>query len=342
MKKEMIVVCDEDEAYVEAFTSYLLGKLGDITICSFTDKEEFLRDDNTYSLGILSREFLEVAEFACKSNIAEKMYLCDETTVPEYEHLPMVYKYQSMDIVVEMLRRRRSKKNRGGFAGGGRAGGKMIGIFSPISHELQLPFALAVSQICQEQGSVLFLDLEEFSVLPDFLGKGDESGQAASLLDILYLLEGQGEVKLTNYTRQYMGIDYLLPFSDPEEISSIRPEQWQSLLAAASASEYDVIVVLLGRVIQGFAELSGLFDELVVLNKPGDYYQKSQKSFMRYASGASGGKHLLPMQLPMSAGSLVDGTYGLEELIQGNLGVYVRRQLEQMTQLCRGAGYGGG
>ena len=110
MKKEWIVICDEDEEYVEAFASYLMGQMQDIAICTYTDKEAFLEDGREYALGILSKGFLEVAEFSCKENIAEKMYLCDEDIAVEYEHLPMVYKYQSMEIVVEMLRRRRKKQ----------------------------------------------------------------------------------------------------------------------------------------------------------------------------------------------------------------------------------------
>ena len=31
----------------------------------------------------------------------------------------------------------------------------------------------------------------------------------------------------------------------------------------------------------------------------------------------------------MSAGNLVDGTYAVEELIQGNLGMFVRRMIRQ-------------
>lgn len=342
MKKEMIVICDEDEAYVEAFTAYLLGQLGDITICSFTRKEEFLQDDREYALGILSREFLEVAEFACKENILEKMYLCDEEVAPEYEHLPMIYKYQSMDIVVEMLQRRRRKQKQRRLFGDGQRAGKLIGIFSPISHELQLPFALAVCQVCQEQGSVLFLDLEEFSILPEFMGIREGEEKAGTLLDMLYLLEGDGTVDFKSYTRQYMGIDYLLPFPNPEEMSGVGMEQWKKLFSAAASAGYDTVIVLFGRVFQGFWELSALCRELLVLNKPGDYYQKSQRTFMNYAAGMLDRKLLQPVQLPMSAGNLADGTYRMEELIQGNLGIYVRRQLEQLAVFGQGRAYGSG
>ena len=239
----------------------------------------------------------------------------------------------------------------------------MIGIFSPISHELQLPYALAVCQICREQGSVLFLDLEEFSVLPEFLGI-QNTEECRTILDLLYLLEGENrsQADFKSHVRQYMGIDYILPFSDPEEMGKILPEQWQRLFAAALGAGYDTVVVLFGRVCQGFCELGGLCQEFLVLSKPGDYYQKSLHSFMAQARGLIGGRSLQLMQLPMSAAGLTEGTYRLEELIQGNLGLYVRRQVDQlqigysqrdspgaprnrkdrMTAVRRGSAYGAG
>lgn len=39
--------------------------------------------------------------------------------------------------------------------------------------------------------------------------------------------------------------------------------------------------------------------------------------------------------LPMSAGNLVDGTYAVEELIQGNLGMFV---LSEILPGCHGQG----
>ena len=159
-----------------------------------------------------------------------------------------------------------------------------------------------------------------------------------------------------------MGIDYILPFSDPEEMGKILPEQWQRLFAAALGAGYDTVVVLFGRVCQGFLELGGLCQEFLVLSKLGDYYQKSLHSFMAQARGLIGGRSLQLMQLPMSAAGLTEGTYRLEELIQGNLGLYVRRQVDQlqigysqrdspgaprnrkerMTAVRRGSAYGAG
>ena len=103
--KQSIVVCDSDEAYVRAFAAYLMECLSDVTIVSFTSEEAFLASEAVYSIGILSKDFLSVLEFSGKEMVREKFYLCDEVIASEYEHLPMVYKYQSMEIVEEMLKR---------------------------------------------------------------------------------------------------------------------------------------------------------------------------------------------------------------------------------------------
>ena len=79
--------------------------------------------------------------------------------------------------------------------------------------------------------------------------------------------------------------------------------------------------------------------ELVVLGKPGDYYQKSQKSFLEYAGRVYENVPIRTVSLPMSAGNLVDGTYAMEELIQGNLGIFVRKLLQE-GMIFRGNAYG--
>mgnify|MGYP005804080143 CR=1 FL=1 len=78
--------------------------------------------------------------------------------------------------------------------------------------------------------------------------------------------------------------------------------------------------------------------------------------------GVRGGRCLQLRQLRMSAAGRTEGTYRLEELIQGNLGLYGRRQVDQlqigysqrdspgaprnrkerMTAVRRGSAYGAG
>lgn len=89
MTKRSIVICDNDEAYVHAFSAYLMEHLRDVTIASFASEEAFLASDTVYSIGILNKDFLSVLEFSGKDLVREKFYLCDDVIAGEYEHLPM-------------------------------------------------------------------------------------------------------------------------------------------------------------------------------------------------------------------------------------------------------------
>ena len=69
----------------------------------------------------------------------------------------------------------------------------MIGIFRLSPMSFQLPHAGSLSDL-PGAGSVLFLDLEEFSVLPEFLGI-QNTEESRTILDLLYLLEGENRVR---------------------------------------------------------------------------------------------------------------------------------------------------
>lgn len=324
MTEKKIVVCDGDKEYVTAFVSYLVEHIPHVTIHSFTSEEMFLNCEETYQVGILSREFLEVLEFSGKDLLEEKFYLCDERMEDEYKHLPMVYKYQSMEIVEEMLKRLLQKET-GDWWGEEDSKTKVVGIYSPISHELSMPFGLALCQVFREQGKVLFLDIEEISIMGVMMGQQCKK----SLMDFLYLVIQQEKINMGEFVRSFMGIDYLCPFAGPEELNDIKEEDWTQLMRCVCSLGYDTVVVLFGRTLPGFRHILSLCHEFILLGKPGDYYQKSQKNFIEYLQRTGEDINLRQVFLPMSAGNLVDGTYIMEELIQGNLGLFVKKVVQE-------------
>lgn len=335
MTEKNIVVCDGDKEYVQAFTTYLMEHIPNITIYSFTSEETFLQCERGFAVGILSKDFLSVLEFSGKEIVEEKLYLCDENIAPEFEHLPMVYKYQSMEIVEEMMRRilQRGIQDWWGKQRGIKT--KVIGIYSPISHELSMPFGLSLCEVLRESGRVMFVDIEENSIMSAMTGQENER----SLMDLLYFMVQQESFPVGEFVHSFMGVDYISPFANPEELNDISPEAWDALMQYLLNAGYDTVVILFGRTVRGFHSMVSMCQELVVLGKPGDYYQKSLKKFLDYAGRTYENVPIKPVSLPMSAGNLVDGTYAMEELIQGNLGIYVRKLLQDDT-LSRGNAYG--
>jgi hypothetical protein len=150
-------------------------------------------------------------------------------------------------------------------------------------------------------------------------------------MDMLYMMAQPEEIRLniTDYVTSFMGIDYIPPFHNPEEFNDVDSETWQKFFTFIASLGYDHIVILFGRTMQGFTDMLTCCDELIVLNKPGDYYRMSQNRFLQYLEECHIATAVASVLLPMSAGNLVDGTYVLEELIQGNLGVFVRKQMKQ-------------
>lgn len=323
MTKHKLVVCDMDEAYVEAFAAYLLERLEDVTISTYTDTSDFLQGDgNVYDIGILGKEFLYVMADSNMDNIREKLYLCDERVAEEFEYLPMVYKYQSMEIVEEMLKRINMKiggsqwKNRDIDL-------KMTGIYSPVAHELQMPFGLALCQAYSEGGRILYVDIEELSIMQSLMHR--EGGK--NMQDFFFYMKQDKEVSLGDFVATFMGIDYIRPFNNPEELNEITGEDWQGFFEVISRGGYDRVVVLFGRAIQGFAHILSDFDELIILTKQGDYYQRSNECFQDYLRKLNLQIKMDKITLPMNASNLNAGNFILEELVQGNLGMYVRRQI---------------
>lgn len=335
MTKNSVVVCDGDEQYVQAFTGYLAEHIPDIDIYFFTEESEYLNCEKNFDIGILGKDYLSITEFSKKESIREKFYLCDENIAAEYEHLPMVYKYQSMEIVEEMLKRLLRKEEESRWKGRKNRKTKIFGIYSPISHELSMPFGLSLCQVFREQGRVLFLDIEELSIMSDMTRQKSNN----SLMDFMYMLLQEKMPSVEDYTNSFMGIDYLSPFTNPEEINDIREEQWNELMQQVLSAGYDTVVILFGRTIQGFRRMVLLCDELFVLGKPGDYYRMSQSRFLEFAKREYGETELKEVNLPMSAGNLVEGAYAMEELIQGNLGLFVRKLLQNNTPAQQDTSY---
>ncbi len=329
MTENSIALCETDSEYLEAMASYLMEHIPNVAISTFTSVESFLNTGQGFKVGIMSREFLAVQEFSdSRAEVEEKIYLCDEEVAAEYEHLPMVYKYQSMDVMENTLKKILQIRPTVAKASVARSSdSRVFGIYSPISHELSMPFALALCQVLRESGSVLFLDIEEISIMSRMIGRENEKG----LMDLLYMVMQPDEVNLADYVSSYMGIDIITPFANPEDLNEIRGEVWGKLMNCLLRAGYDSVVILYGRITQGFKEMAGNCDEFLALGKPGDYYRKSQERFLEYIRDYYAGLSVSSILLPMSASNLVDGTYALDELIQGNLGLFVKKLIKDGT-----------
>ena len=323
MRNLEIALCDIDDSYIMRFASYLMEKC-EAGIHIFTSTEGFFEDEGTYDLAIMSEDFKELCDFKTKGMVRKKYFLSENV---DEESEDCIYKYQSVEGILEKLNLLKYESVKKSINNSNNES-KLIGVYSPISHELQLPFTMALNQEYTKLGRVLFLDLQEISILPAFAGSCERN-----LLDLLYEINTSTEkVDLSSYVKSYMDFDYISPFYNPNEIGEIDEATWISLFDWVLKLKYDHVIVLFGRVINGFKTIMERFEKLYVLSQPGDYYKNSRDQFLDYLKRLNLPLEIENVNLKMTAKNLSEGTYELKELLQGNLGMFVEKLMSMNGQ----------
>lgn len=320
MKNKEIALCDQDSLYITMFASFLMEHVSNAGIHIFTTPESLFADDADYDVAIMTEDFSEVVDFRKSGTIKKRYILVEEQSKGDNE----ILKYQSMESILSMVPELDAIRGKNIVSTKNKSKTKILGVYSPISHELQLPFSMALGQSMEEYGKVLFLDLEEISILPGLIGGYFED----NLTDLLYeICANENTKEITDYVHQFMGFDYISPFMRPDEITEIDEGTWKLLFERLQGLGYDTIVVLFGRAISGFSSILQMVNKLYVLGKPGDYFKKGQQQFLDYVDGLEYEVDVQSVLLPLSASNLTEGTYCIEELLHGKLGLFVRREL---------------
>lgn len=332
MKIKNMLICDTNELYAAELGSYIMNHFKNIQITIFTSTESFFADEKEFDIGVLSLDFMEIAGFKGKGLIKTAYLLTEERNMSNTSGYRQLYRYRPMTEIIgdikelpgnaEMLEEKIDSTP-----------SFITAIYSPINHELSMPFALSLCRSFLERGRVLFVDLEELSILPSLIGNQKER----DLSDYLYYISGKHDgTKTEEYISSYMGIDYFAPFSNPAEISDIDRVTWAQFFNEIGSLGYDNIVVLLGRSLAGFTNILGSMKQIILLGRNGDYYQKSVELFMRYIRLCDLKIPVITTNLSMSASNLTDGSYRVDELLSGNLGVFVRKLIMDKNIMAGG------
>ena len=322
MKNLELALCDFDADYLFMLANHLVEK-SNVSVHIFTTTEGLFNDDTDFDVTILTEDFQEVAGFRQKGRVGHKYFLTEIANTEDNnlsEKQDFIYKYQSVDRIIDEIQELRDITSAGTRNSSEKS--KLLGVYSPACHELQLPFSMALCQGYRAGGRVLFLDLEEISIMPNLIGENCDR----NLMDLLYEINTNTEnIDLSTYVRSFMGFDYIEPFLNPNELAEIDEDTWNRFFELLSETEYDAVVVLFGKAINGFSRFIERLNKLYVLGRPGDYFRKGQEIFLDYLERIHANISIENVILPMSAGNLSDGAYQIEELLQGNLGMFVSK-----------------
>ena len=328
-----VLICDDDAAYVEALVKHVVSESKEFEMTAYSHVECFVEAEGRFDVAVLSKPYMRLYEDGQlpKLECHHVLYLMGQAD-EHPEGMETIAKYQSMRSFMAQIRR--VANNYQGSLEMGNAPGRhqIIGVFSPIQHELKLPFALCLSAWCGQHQPVLFINLEELSVqssIMDCEGRKD-------LLDLLYVIENRKkDLNLNDFICESEGVAFIPPMNSPSEMAYITGDQWTCCREKIREQFSGTIIVLMDHIVQGFEQMISACDGLILLTKPGNYYRKSVEAFRRgFVDGRKLSCWMEQIALPMSAGKQEEN-YDFAKLLNSKLGEEIRRELEHVAYLPR-------
>ncbi|MGC4018777.1 MAG: hypothetical protein QM793_05830 [Muricomes sp.] len=162
-----------------------------------------------------------------------------------------IYKYQSCDMILSCIfeeitdEEGVTRKNRNA------SNGKLIGIYSPIHRIGKTKFAMSLGEDFAKDGSVLYLNLEEYSGCSHYFPENE----SYNLGDLLYYIrqeKGSLGLRISAMAGRVGRLDYISPIPVIQDLRSVKEEEWIKLFEEIFANcIYGTIILDLGDGVDG-------------------------------------------------------------------------------------------
>lgn len=286
MKKENLVIYDEDEEYISAFSEYI-NQLSEaaFSVAAFTKLEDMLKYVNTsHASAILLPEKLLCAEIIAL-NI--EIYLLSENIGMDnmYEFYA-IEKYQSGDgILREVSTYYAEKRTVSNLSGICNKEMQIYGVYSPIHRCGTTTFAITLAQQLGKTKKVLYINLEEFSGLKDvFLGE-----YISDLSDLMYFYlqnSDNMEFKFKASIYSYYNMDYIPPMSYSLDIRNIDIDVWCEFIKdIAKWSNYDAVIIDIGNVVSNIVKIFSICKKVFIPFITGKISDLKMNEFKQFIEG---------------------------------------------------------
>lgn len=266
MKKEFLVLYDEDEDYVQSFTSYV-NSLSNATfsVAGFTNYENLINHISKQkdTVIILPEPLLE--ERCEELSDRQLIILGDENYKGIYNDLEVVFKYQSGDDIIREISRICSEKssiNMRFLSGRRRDDTKIYGVYSPVRRCGSTLFSITSSQIIGENQRVLYLNFDDNSVVNKIFDC-DKIGDLSDLL-FYYMHEYSNmPLKLSSVVVRFGNFDFVPPIENCSDIRNISMDVWKDFLRDIGKwGNYDVLILDIGETFSEVIELFEICDKV--------------------------------------------------------------------------------
>lgn len=337
MAKIKVAIYDVDKEYRERFADYLMSyKSEEMELSVFTGENYFFDalGVDKYHLIVLGGGYEEVLAKA-KSVRVPVLVLTEymqsyvkETVEMGDEQIVFTSKYQSMDIITKQMQLMAGVKGIHRIPTLASRELDVVGVFSPVKHEMQMMFSLLYAKNAARDRKVLYINLLDFSGFSEIYGEREyDLGDA-----ILQIREEDFKVEqLLASIYEMEEFSYITPFFNPENVREVTGADVRRLLEIlAEHTDYRTIILDVGMNVNGLAEILLACSRIYCLEKKGYLFEVQMQQFFSYLEKLVDDAFLRRIEiidLPYQAKGIGGGVNLLERLNWSEFGDFIRSKL---------------
>ena len=247
MRRNILALCDTDEAYIYRLRELLLSRGSfPLTVSCFTEENSFLEKlKKTEPALILAGEsFYRLAETMPEHPpLLLLKEAAGESAVKDH-----IWKYQSGEKIRRQLMEHCAAETAPAPGKGGRKKTELVAVFSPVCRSIQTSFSLLMGQ---------------------FLSQLLKNPGDRDLTDLIYYMEGGKErlvYKLESMVSNVNGLDYISPAFSFVDLGEVQEESWLMLIRTLKEmGTYDHVILDLSEMVHGLLNVLRECDRIYTL-----------------------------------------------------------------------------
>ena len=205
---------------------------------------------------------------------------------------------------------------------------EVIGIFSPVKHELQMMFSMLYAQNAGKEEKVLYINLMEFSGFSELFGERDYD-----LSDVMMFVRNESYTleDIHTYIYDMENFSCIWPFTNPENVKEVKGSDVKKLLEwITEYTDYQTIILDIGMGITDYGELLLNCNKIYSLEKRGYLFEVQIIQFYSYLEklgDISFLERIESVEIPCQSKMVFGGGNLLERLNWSELGDFVRSKI---------------
>lgn len=332
MKKLNFAICDLEAAYACRLMNYLTDKQNipfEILVFSSLDSMEVFTREHAIELLLISSRMMcgQIREM----DIHRVVILSEGELVAGFEDYPTVYKYQASGSLAAEVMEYYAAQMQDAMPFYMKRNASVIGVYSPIGRCGKTCFALTYGQILAQRQKVLYLNLEDCAGFELLTGQNP----SADLTDAMYFVrqnKGNVIVKINALVQRLGELAYVPPAYSAADLADVEEQEWLQLLDSVTAlGGYETVILDMAGTVEARRALLSACTKLYVPVCDGIAAKAKLQQFEKLLTDLDCEeirKELRYLHLPF-AEPAGQGEYALEQLINGEMGDFVRRLLRE-------------